>query len=233
MSNSTIISVNTLLNKAVKSLNLMSLGQEKKPQTAGINESVDLIDVKDLLSQVDSNDINDAYSSIKDKMLDHHVMSNYQPHLLHYAIKSFGYLPTPVLESLIGCLKGPTSKQYMHVDAHLRLILAVNSKLKTPLQLIEMTELRKRFAADAVAMQAPKVWQQASDTLFSNIKPFTKKSERAISWEDKFKYDFEYVNNISFLGDLKIILQTVLKVFQRADINAKNNVTIEEFRGSK
>lgn len=55
----------------------------------------------------------------------------------------------------------------------------------------------------------------------------------AISWEDKFKYDVEYVNNISFLGDLKIILQTVLKVFQRADINAKNDVTMEEFTGNK
>lgn len=55
----------------------------------------------------------------------------------------------------------------------------------------------------------------------------------AISWEDKFKYDLEYVSDITFWGDLKIILQTVLKVFQRADINAKNNVTMEEFKGSK
>lgn len=55
----------------------------------------------------------------------------------------------------------------------------------------------------------------------------------AISWEDKFKYDVEYVNNISLIGDLKIILQTVLKVFRRADINARNNVTMEEFKGSK
>lgn len=185
MSNSTILSVNTLLNKAVKSMSFMSLGQEKKPQTADINESVELADIEGLSSPDANNDSNDACSSIKDKMLDHHLMSNYQPHLLHYAIKSFGYLPTPVLESLIGYLDGPTSKQYMHVDAHLRLILAVNSKLKTPLQLIEMTELRKRFAADAVAMQAPKVWQQASENLFSNIKPFAKKTESAISWEDK------------------------------------------------
>lgn len=55
----------------------------------------------------------------------------------------------------------------------------------------------------------------------------------AITWEDKFKFDVEYVNNISFIGDLKIILQTALKVFQRADINAKNDVTMEEFRGNK
>ena len=55
----------------------------------------------------------------------------------------------------------------------------------------------------------------------------------AISWEDKFKYDVEYVNNVSFIGDFKIILQTVLKVFQRADINSKNDVTMKEFRGTK
>ncbi|HAS91461.1 MAG TPA: sugar transferase [Clostridiales bacterium] len=55
----------------------------------------------------------------------------------------------------------------------------------------------------------------------------------AISWEDKFKFDVKYVNNISFIGDLKIILQTVLKVFRRADINSKNNITMEEFRGIK
>ena len=55
----------------------------------------------------------------------------------------------------------------------------------------------------------------------------------AISWEEKFKYDVEYVNNISFISDLKIILETILKVFQRADINANKDVTMEEFGGSK
>lgn len=55
----------------------------------------------------------------------------------------------------------------------------------------------------------------------------------AITWEDKFKFDVEYVLNISFVGDLKIILLTALKVFQRADINANDNITMEEFRGSK
>lgn len=55
----------------------------------------------------------------------------------------------------------------------------------------------------------------------------------AISWEDKFKYDVEYVNNVSFIADFKIILQTVFKVFQRADINTNDNITMVEFRGSK
>ena len=181
MSNSTVLSVNNLLNKAVKSLNLMSLGQNNEPHSS-IDGQAELIGTEDVALQEQSND---RCSSLKDKMFDHHLMTNYQPHLLHYAIKSFGYLPAPMLESVIGYLDGQTSKQYLHVDAHLRLILAVNSKLKTPLQLIDMLELRKRFAADAVAMQSPKVWQQASTNLFGNMKPFSKKGESSISWEDK------------------------------------------------
>ncbi len=38
------------------------------------------------------------------------------------------------------------------------------------------------------------------------------------SWEQRFQYDLEYVNNISFLFDLKIVLVTVVKVFKRSDI---------------
>lgn len=182
MSNSTVLSVNTLLNKAVKTLNLMSFGQDKNPKSTDINVSAEIIDIEESALQ-DSRE--DKSLSIKEKILEHHLMTNYQPHLLHYAIKSFGCLPTPILESLIKCLDGPTLKQYLHVDAHLRLILAVNSKLKTPLQLIEMSELRKRFATDAVAMQAPKVWQQASDNLLSNLKQFHKKGDSAISWQDR------------------------------------------------
>jgi acetyl esterase len=182
MSNSTVLSVNTLLNKAVKTLNVRSFGQDKNPKSIDINMSAEIMDIKESVLQASCED---KGLSIKEKILDHHLMTNYQRHLLHYAIKSFGCLPTPILESLIKCLDGPTSKQYLHVDAHLRLLLVVNSKLKTPLQLIEMTELRKRFATDAVAMQAPKVWQQASDNLLSNLKQFHKKGDSAISWQDK------------------------------------------------
>ena len=38
------------------------------------------------------------------------------------------------------------------------------------------------------------------------------------SWEQRFKYDVEYVNNILFLFDVKIILETLRKVVKRADI---------------
>lgn len=40
----------------------------------------------------------------------------------------------------------------------------------------------------------------------------------AISWEEKFAYDLEYVKNISFLFDVKIILQTVLKFVKGSDV---------------
>ncbi len=54
----------------------------------------------------------------------------------------------------------------------------------------------------------------------------------AISWEDKFRLDVEYVNNQSFLLDVKILRLTVLNVLCRKDISAESHVTMEEFRGS-
>ncbi len=41
----------------------------------------------------------------------------------------------------------------------------------------------------------------------------------AISWESKFEYDIKYINSITFIGDAKIILDTVLKVFKKEGIN--------------
>lgn len=40
----------------------------------------------------------------------------------------------------------------------------------------------------------------------------------AASWEKRFKYDVEYVDNISFLFDFKIIMETVKKVIKRSNI---------------
>ena len=54
----------------------------------------------------------------------------------------------------------------------------------------------------------------------------------AISWEDKFKYDVEYTKNITFLGDMKIILDTFLKVFKRDGISSATSATMEEFMGT-
>lgn len=40
----------------------------------------------------------------------------------------------------------------------------------------------------------------------------------SISWEEKFKYDIEYVNNVSIELDFRIILKTIQKVLKRSDI---------------
>lgn len=39
-----------------------------------------------------------------------------------------------------------------------------------------------------------------------------------LSWEQKFTYDLEYINKITFIGDLKIILKTIIRVFDRSEI---------------
>lgn len=55
----------------------------------------------------------------------------------------------------------------------------------------------------------------------------------AISWEEKFRLDVEYVNNISFLGDIKIIFITIKKVFAREGINSNTEITMERFKGTE
>ena len=55
----------------------------------------------------------------------------------------------------------------------------------------------------------------------------------AISWEERFKLDVEYVRNVSFWMDVKIIFQTVGKVFKRDGISSGTAVTMEEFMGNK
>lgn len=53
----------------------------------------------------------------------------------------------------------------------------------------------------------------------------------SISWEDKFDWDVKYVDHITFLGDWKIILRTVITVLKRDGINSETSVTMEEFMG--
>lgn len=55
----------------------------------------------------------------------------------------------------------------------------------------------------------------------------------SISWEEKFKEDIQYVENISFIGDIKIVLKTVIKVFKREGISQQDNDTMEKFKGSE
>lgn len=56
----------------------------------------------------------------------------------------------------------------------------------------------------------------------------------AITWEEKFKYDIEYVDNITFIGDVKIVFLTVWKAFVKEEgISAEGEATIGEFVGTK
>ena len=54
----------------------------------------------------------------------------------------------------------------------------------------------------------------------------------AISWEERFDWDVKYVDHITFLGDWKIIFETVKTVLKREGISAQGEATMEEFMGS-
>lgn len=54
----------------------------------------------------------------------------------------------------------------------------------------------------------------------------------SLSWEEKFDLDVKYVNNISFLGDVKIILLTIKKVFVKEGINFDNTKKNNRFQGT-
>lgn len=54
----------------------------------------------------------------------------------------------------------------------------------------------------------------------------------AISWEEKFRFDLEYVKRHSFLLDLMILWMTFLNVIKRKDISADGHATMEEFKGT-
>lgn len=51
----------------------------------------------------------------------------------------------------------------------------------------------------------------------------------ALGWEDRFRYDLEYVNHLTFRMDIKIIWMTVGKVLKRSDTLSGNEQTVEDF----
>lgn len=53
-----------------------------------------------------------------------------------------------------------------------------------------------------------------------------------ISWEEKFKYDLDYVNRITLWRDIAIIFKTIGKVFKRSGISSVTSETMEEFKGN-
>ena len=55
----------------------------------------------------------------------------------------------------------------------------------------------------------------------------------SISWQEKFEWDVRYVENVSFLMDLRIIAKTVKVVLKRDGISSETTSTMEEFRGNE
>ena len=102
-------------------------------------------------------------------------------HRLHYLFKGLGQLPAPVIDQLNHHLKASTAEQYPHADAHLRLIMAINNKLKRPLTVDKLLKLRQKFATDVVSVQAPSVWQQAD----ANVDGNTASKNNSVNWQDK------------------------------------------------
>lgn len=54
----------------------------------------------------------------------------------------------------------------------------------------------------------------------------------SISWDEKFTLDVYYVEHLSFMLDVKILLLTVKKVFMRSGVNADDNTTMQAFKGN-
>jgi len=54
----------------------------------------------------------------------------------------------------------------------------------------------------------------------------------AVTWEDRFKMDVEYTRKVTFAGDVKIILETVMKVLRREGISGEGTATMTEFMGT-
>jgi lipopolysaccharide/colanic/teichoic acid biosynthesis glycosyltransferase len=55
----------------------------------------------------------------------------------------------------------------------------------------------------------------------------------AISWEEKFKFDVWYIDNVSFMVDIKIILLTIKKVFLKEGVNNQDKISMIPFAGNK
>lgn len=84
--------------------------------------------------------------------------------------------------------------------------------------------------------------QLVKDMVFFNDKIFVRQSVRpgltglaqvsgrnAISWDEKFKYDLKYVSHVTFLTDMKILIQTAKKVIGKDGISAEGFATSEDY----
>lgn len=58
------------------------------------------------------------------------------------------------------------------------------------------------------------------------------KGRNALTWPEKFKWDVEYVQKVTFMNDVQIILLTIVTVFKRDGISSDDSATMEPFKGN-
>jgi lipopolysaccharide/colanic/teichoic acid biosynthesis glycosyltransferase len=55
----------------------------------------------------------------------------------------------------------------------------------------------------------------------------------ALSWEQKFKYDIDYVDNHTLALDFKILIRTLIVILRAQGINGNETVTMAPFEGRR
>jgi lipopolysaccharide/colanic/teichoic acid biosynthesis glycosyltransferase len=100
--------------------------------------------------------------------------------------------------------------------------------VKGECSLVGPRALYMRYIPRYSAHQAKRLWVRPGITGLAQVN-----GRNAISWESKFDYDVSYVENVTFLGDWKIMFQTVFKVVKREGITSETSVTMEEFMGNE
>ena len=59
------------------------------------------------------------------------------------------------------------------------------------------------------------------------------KGRNAVDWEERFRWDIEYVNNVTFMQDIRIIFETIRMVVKKEGIQGENSSTMQPFEGEK
>lgn len=85
-----------------------------------------------------------------------------------------------------------------------------------------LVEYLERYNAE----QRKRHWVRPGITGLAQIK-----GRNSITWEEKFKYDVYYADNVTFTGDMRIIIKTVEVVMKQEGINSTSSETMEEFKG--
>jgi undecaprenyl phosphate N,N'-diacetylbacillosamine 1-phosphate transferase len=105
-------------------------------------------------------------------------------------------------------------------------LLQLVNVLKGDMSLVGPRPLLMRYLSRYTSEQAKRHKVKPGITGWAQVN-----GRNAITWEEKFKLDVEYVEKQSFLLDIRILLKTFINVINRKGISADGNATMEEFLG--